>query len=72
MIIVLVTQMGVITPPVGINVYVVFGVAQSVTEGIPLESIFKGIVPFLIAIIAGIVLMILFPQIILVLPELMY
>ena len=71
-IIVLVTQMGVITPPVGINVYVVFGVAQSVTGGVPLESIFKGIVPFLIAIIIGIVLMVIFPQIILVLPNLMY
>ena len=37
-IIVLVTQMGVITPPVGINVYVVNGIAQDV----PLEKIFKG------------------------------
>ena len=71
-IIVLVTQMGVITPPVGINVYVVFGVAQSVTGGVPLESIFKGIVPFLIAIVVGIILMVIFPQIILFLPELMY
>jgi tripartite ATP-independent transporter DctM subunit len=71
-IIVLVTQMGVITPPVGINVYVVFGVAQSVTGGVPLESIFKGIIPFLIAIIIGIVLMVIFPQIILILPNLMY
>ncbi len=71
-IIVLVTQMGVITPPVGINVYVVFGVAQGVVGGVPLESIFKGIVPFLIAIIVGIVLMVAFPWIILVLPNLMY
>ena len=71
-IIVLVTQMGVITPPVGINVYVVYGVSQSVVGGIPLESIFKGIFPFLIAIIAGIILMIIFPQIITYLPNLMY
>lgn len=71
-IIVLVTQMGVITPPVGINVYVVFGVAQGVVGGIPLESIFKGIIPFLIAIIVGIIIMVIFPQIILVLPQLMY
>ena len=41
-IIVLVTQMGVSTPPVGINVYVVYGVAKSVTGGVPLEAIFKG------------------------------
>ena len=46
-IIVLVTEMGVITPPVGLNVYVVYGVAKNVMEDITLESIFKGIVPFL-------------------------
>ncbi|CAB1081858.1 TRAP dicarboxylate transporter, DctM subunit, unknown substrate 3 [Olavius algarvensis Delta 1 endosymbiont] len=71
-IIVLVTEMGVITPPVGINVYVVYGVAESVIGGVPLESIFKGIVPFLLAVIAGLIIMILLPQIILVLPNLMY
>jgi C4-dicarboxylate transporter, DctM subunit len=72
-IIVLVTQMGVVTPPVGINVYVVYGVANNVLEdGIELEAIFKGILPFLIAIVLGIVLMVIFPQIILFLPNLMY
>ena len=71
-IIVLVTQMGVITPPVGINVYVVYGVAQSVTGGVALEAIFKGIIPFLIAVIIGTILMAVFPQIILILPNLMY
>lgn len=71
-IIVLVTQMGVITPPVGINVYVVFGISQRIAPGMTLESIFKGIVPFLGAIIAGIALLFLFPQIILWLPGLMY
>jgi tripartite ATP-independent transporter DctM subunit len=71
-IIVMLTEMGVITPPVGINVYVVYGVAESVVGGVPLESIFKGIVPFLLAVIVGLVVMILLPQIILVLPNLMY
>jgi C4-dicarboxylate transporter DctM subunit len=71
-IIVLVTQMGVITPPVGINVYVVYGVAQSVSGGVALEAIFKGIIPFLIAVIIGTILMAVFPQIILILPNLMY
>ena len=42
-IIVLVAEMGVITPPVGINVYVIKGVAPDV----PLETIFRGIFPFL-------------------------
>jgi tripartite ATP-independent transporter DctM subunit len=71
-IIVLVTQMGVITPPVGINVYVVFGVAQGAVGGVELETIFKGIIPFLIAIVVGIIILMLFPQIILYLPNLMY
>ena len=72
-IIVMVTEMGVITPPVGINVYVVYGVAKNVLkEEIPLEKIFKGIFPFLIAVIVGVLILILFPSIILFLPNLMY
>ena len=72
-IIVMVTEMGVITPPVGINVYVVYGVAQNVLkEEIPLEKIFKGIFPFLIAVIVGVLILILFPSIIMYLPNLMY
>jgi len=57
---------------VGINVYVVYGVAEGAVGGIRLESIFKGIIPFLIAIIVGIVILVAFPQIILILPNLMY
>jgi len=71
-IIVMVTEMGVITPPVGINVYVVYGVAKNVIGEIPLETIFKGIFPFLIAVVVGTIILMLFPQIILLLPNLMY
>ena len=72
-IIVMVTEMGVITPPVGINVYVVYGVAKNVlAEEIPLEKIFKGIFPFLLAVILGTLILIMFPSIILYLPNLMY
>jgi tripartite ATP-independent transporter DctM subunit len=71
-IIVMVTEMGVITPPVGINVYVVFGVARRVIGEVPLESIFKGILPFLLAVIAGVIILMIFPWIILFLPNLMY
>ncbi|MCF8097067.1 MAG: TRAP transporter large permease [Desulfarculaceae bacterium] len=67
-IIVLVTQMGVITPPVGINVYVVNGIATDVQ----LEKIFKGALPFLFALIIGTGLIVVFPQIALWLPTLMY
>ncbi len=66
-IIVLVTQIGVITPPVGVNVYVVSGVARD----IPLQVIFKGVVPLLIALVIGTLLMLPFPQIALYLPGLM-
>ena len=67
-IIVLVTQMGVITPPVGINVYVVAGIAKDIR----LETIFKGVLPFLIALIFGTIILIAVPQITLWLPRLMY
>ena len=67
-IIVLVTGMGVITPPVGINVYVVAGVARDV----PLQVIFRGAVRLLAAQIVTAALLILFPQIALWLPQLMH
>ena len=72
LIIVMVTEMGVITPPVGINVYVVFGVAKNVIGEVPLEAIFKGILPFLFAVVVGIIILMIFPQLILFLPNLMY
>ena len=67
-IIVLVTGMGVITPPVGINVYVVAGVARDV----PLHVIFRGAVKLLAAQVVTAALLILFPQIALWLPQLMH
>jgi C4-dicarboxylate transporter DctM subunit len=64
-VIVLVTELGVITPPVGINVYVVSGIARDV----PLEVIFKGAFPFVLTLVTYLVVMILFPQIALFLPS---
>jgi C4-dicarboxylate transporter DctM subunit len=66
-VIVLITEMGVITPPVGVNVYVVSGVAKDV----PLEVIFRGILPLLGALIVCNIILIIFPQIALFLPSLM-
>jgi C4-dicarboxylate transporter DctM subunit len=66
-IIVLVTGMGVITPPVGINVYVVAGVARDV----PLHVIFRGAIRLLAAQVVTAALLILFPQIALWLPAMM-
>jgi tripartite ATP-independent transporter DctM subunit len=64
-IIVLITQMGIITPPVGVNVYIVKGLSPHIT----LEEVFAGIVPFLIALIIGTLIIIAFPKICLFLPE---
>ena len=65
-IIVLVSEMGVITPPVGVNVYVIKGIAPE----IPLETIFKGIFPFLVAILLNTGIMMAFPKVALFLPSL--
>jgi len=57
---------GVITPPVGVNVYVIKGI----TPDVPLETIFRGIWPFLYAIVLLIVLLMLIPEIATFLPHL--
>jgi C4-dicarboxylate transporter DctM subunit len=66
-IIVLVTEIAMITPPIGMNVYVISGVAKDV----PMEVIFKGIFPFVVVEIAFVILLIVFPQMALFLPGLM-
>jgi tripartite ATP-independent transporter DctM subunit len=64
-IIVLVGEMGVITPPVGVNVFVIKGISPDV----PLERIFKGIFPFLAALIIVTIILMIFPQIATFLPS---
>jgi tripartite ATP-independent transporter DctM subunit len=64
--IVVVTQMGVISPPVGVNAYVVSGIERDV----PLQMVFKGALPFLLALVISAVLLIIFPNIALLLPRL--
>ena len=66
-IIVLALGMGVITPPVGANVYVVAGVDRET----PVMTIFRGVWPYLLAIFACIIILTVFPQIALFLPELL-
>ncbi len=65
-IIVLALSMGCITPPVGINVYVIKGVVPDV----PLETIFKGIWPFFWALTISMLILVACPQIVTFLPEL--
>jgi tripartite ATP-independent transporter DctM subunit len=60
-----VSEIGVITPPVGINVYVMRGVATDV----PLTTIFRGILPFLAADVVSVGLLLFIPQIALFLPS---
>ncbi|MBN1685045.1 MAG: TRAP transporter large permease [Spirochaetales bacterium] len=56
-IVVIITQMGVITPPVGVNVYVVSGIERD----IPLQSIFKGALPFLLMLVLAAVILVFIP-----------
>ena len=65
--IVLLGQIGMISPPVGINVFVIAGVAKD----IPLQTIFRGVVPFVLAMIICIIILMIFPEITLFLPNLM-
>jgi C4-dicarboxylate transporter, DctM subunit len=65
-IIVLVTDMGVITPPVGINVFIIKGVAPDV----PLGTIFKGTMPFLAGMVVMTILVLFFPALATWLPSL--
>jgi C4-dicarboxylate transporter, DctM subunit len=64
-VIVLVVEMGAITPPVGINVFTIKGVAPDV----PMSTIFRGIWPFVGAEIVCTALVVAFPQIVLFLPS---
>lgn len=57
--VVLVTQMGVITPPVGVNAYVVSGIERDIS----LQTVFKGSMPFLVMLIIAAAILMLVPQI---------
>lgn len=61
-------EIGMITPPIGLNVFVIKGV---VGDRVPLTTIFRGIMWFLAADFVAVVLFIAFPEIITWLPQLM-
>ena len=65
---VIVLEMGLISPPVGINVFVVKGIAPDV----PMNTIFRGIWPFWFAMLAAIAILLIFPQVALFLPNTMF
>ena len=60
-------EIGLITPPVGLNLYVINGIAPDIT----LASILRGAMPFVFMMGLGIVLLCVFPQIVTWLPDLL-
>jgi C4-dicarboxylate transporter DctM subunit len=61
------TEIGLITPPIGMNVYAISGIAPDV----PVTTIFRGVIPFLIADICRMTLYLLVPAVVLFLPSMM-
>ena len=64
---VLMMEAGLITPPMGLNIFTVAGVAKDV----PVEEIFRGVMPFLLSIFFVAALITLFPNLALMLPKMM-
>jgi C4-dicarboxylate transporter DctM subunit len=65
--VILVMELGAIAPPVGLNCFII----QGVSKDIPLATIYKGALPFVATILIGIVIITVFPQIVLILPNLL-
>jgi tripartite ATP-independent transporter DctM subunit len=63
--VVLIAEMGVISPPEGVNVFVI----KSIAPEVPLQSIFMGVLPFLAAMIVCAVIIMIFPIIATLLPS---
>lgn len=64
--VVLVVELALITPPMGINVFVIKGISKDV----PLAQVFLGVLPFCMALVAMIILVIAIPELVTFLPEL--
>ena len=65
---VIVLEMALISPPVGRNVFVVKGIAPYV----PMNTFFRGIWPFWLAMLAAVLLILFLPDIALLLPDTMF
>ena len=65
--VVVMVELGVVTPPIGVNVFAI----ASMTKDVTMYQVFQGVIPFWIAYMALVLLIILFPQIALFLPSLM-
>jgi tripartite ATP-independent transporter DctM subunit len=60
-------EISLITPPVGLNVFIL----KTMVRDVPIGTIFRGVTPFVVADIVRLVLLVAFPAIVLVLPQLM-
>lgn len=63
---VIMVEIGVLTPPIGVNVFAMAGISD-----VPMYSIFRGVVPFWLVMLLAIAILAAFPQIALFLPGLM-
>lgn len=66
-VVVIMVELGVVTPPIGVNVFAIAALAKDV----PMYDVFRGVFPFWIAFLVLIILIVAFPQICLFLPSLM-
>ncbi|MDT8859706.1 TRAP transporter large permease [Alkalihalobacillus sp. MEB130] len=64
-IMVMVLNIGVLTPPLGLSVYIISGVVKDV----PITKIFRGVTPMVLVMVAFTILLIIFPEIVTFLPE---
>ena len=64
-IVVVVVELSLITPPIGMNLFVIHSVARD----IPMTTIYRGILPFILVDIVRLAILVLFPWIILFLPQ---
>jgi tripartite ATP-independent transporter DctM subunit len=65
-IMVMVLNIGLLTPPLGLSVYIISGVVKDV----PIEKIFRGVIPMLVTMVLFTILLVIFPEIVTYLPGL--
>ena len=63
----IVVELGLITPPVGLNVFVI----NSLAKDVPMSETFKGAMPFFVSEVVRVTLILIFPSIVLFLPRLL-
>lgn len=64
-IMIMLINIGILTPPLGLSVYIISGVVKD----IPIEKIFKGVVPAIITMVIFTIILIIFPEIVTFLPN---